>query len=320
VRREIEAGRLTADRASFAFEHCGGGGLAKWLELVRRLGRAELERARERAKDGGDLPKDYAPALDLARTVESIRSAASGAAADEATSIGGVASGGASDGVADAPADGEATAFGGATEGEAGAGGEATAFGGTAERIARHLLAIGANGPIQVALREGARVGSAPRREPDSILAPPNLLAAADWFLAQVKLPREHGPRRMVAHDRYVCQNPRCRRRTVRVHLHHIVEKQHGGSDEPENVLTGCPACHLRGIHSGQMSVVRIGDWLVWAWLGGEVVLMHSPVSDLAEVRTVPLEAAQAAPLKPAPAAHRPVDSANNPDREVAMV
>ncbi len=59
-------------------------------------------------------------------------------------------------------------------------------------------------------------------------------------------------------------------------------ERQHGGTDDPANIVTVCPACHLRGIHRKHMSVVRIDDWLVWTWRSGGTVLMHSPVRDIA--------------------------------------
>jgi len=161
------------------------------------------------------------------------------------------------------------------------AGGDTTEIGGTtpAARVAQHLLAMGATGKIQVALRDTDR---RPRRpEPESIFAERGLLAAADYLLSVVELPKESGPRKVVVHDRYTCQNPRCRRRTLRVHHHHLHERQHGGTDDPANTVTVCPACHLRLIHTHRMSVVRIDDWLVWTWPSGGIVLMHSPVKDL---------------------------------------
>lgn len=120
-----------------------------------------------------------------------------------------------------------------------------------------------------------------PLPEPESIFAPQGLLAAADYVLSVVELPVAYGARRMIEHDLYTCQNPRCRRRTLRVHPHHLHERQHGGTDDPWNLVTLCPVCHLRGIHSAQMSVVRIDDWLVWTWPLDGVVIMDSRVSDL---------------------------------------
>jgi hypothetical protein len=139
---------------------------------------------------------------------------------------------------------------------------------------------VGATGSIQIALRQGLHEKAA-IREPAYIFAPPKLWAAAVYLLRTVVMPREYGARRMVDHDRYTCQNPRCRRRSLRVHPHHMNQRQHGGTDDPANLVTLCPACHLRGIHSGNMSVVRIEDFLVWWWPDGSVVIMISPVRDL---------------------------------------
>jgi hypothetical protein len=86
----------------------------------------------------------------------------------------------------------------------------------------------------------------------------------------------------MVVFERFTCQNPRCRRRSLRTHPHHLHQRQHGGSDAGANLVTLCHGCHLRGIHSGFMSAVRIEDWLVWTWPDGHAALMHSPVRDVA--------------------------------------
>jgi hypothetical protein len=255
MEKEIAEGRITADRALFAMSHGNEATMEEWLDLARRLGRVELERVGAWERERDLRPREaYAPALELAHAVEGFvrRVKEGGETLSEcATAIGGPAS---------------------TTEG-------ATAIGGMAEAIARHLLEVGATGLVQVALRDDAR--RRPRaREPAFIYAPPGLLAAADYLLAVVEEPRQYGPRKVVEHDGWVCQNPRCRRLTLRVHVHHLVERQHGGTDDLWNVITLCPACHLRQIHSGRMSVVRKGDWLVWSWRDGGSVLMHSPVSD----------------------------------------
>jgi hypothetical protein len=62
------------------------------------------------------------------------------------------------------------------------------------------------------------------------------------------------------------------------VHPHHIDPRWNHGPDDPWNIVTLCPACHLRGIHSGRMWVERVGDWLVWSWPDGSSAIMHSPV------------------------------------------
>jgi hypothetical protein len=229
LRTEFEEGELTLDRAVFVAERAGSrqADLEGWIDLVKRLGRVELQQARER---DGNQRDAYAPARAMAKAVEAV---VRGAKEPVATEISG-----------------------------------------TAARIADHLRAVGATGPIQIALRSDSHQRF---REPDHIFAPPGLLAAADYVLATVVLPAVHGTRRMVARDGYTCQNPRCRRRTLRVHPHHIHQRQHGGTDDPENIVTLCPACHLRGIHSNQMSVVRIEDWLVWTWPQAGIVIMDSP-------------------------------------------
>jgi len=72
-----------------------------------------------------------------------------------------------------------------------------------AERIAAHVLAVWATGPIQVAVRDTDR---RPRRpEPEFIFVERGLLAAADYLLATVELPKESGARKVVVHDRYTC-------------------------------------------------------------------------------------------------------------------
>jgi hypothetical protein len=233
LRKEIEQGVITLDRATFAIHHASSEHpLQIWVALTRRLGRAELQHADAR---GAEFVAEYSPALELAQEVEAAL------ASDETTRIGSVT-----------------------------------------KQIAHHLREVGATGPVQVAVRDD-RNRPLRTREPMYILAPPELLAAADYFLAEMALPPVHGFRRIVEHDRYTCQNPRCRNRTIRVHPHHMHQRQHGGTDAPRNMVTGCPACHLRGIHTGRMSVVRIDDWLVWSWRSGGVVLMASPIADLVD-------------------------------------
>lgn len=151
----------------------------------------------------------------------------------------------------------------------------------TANRIAMHVVAAREDvteivGGIRVALREGI-APLPPRPTPASMVVVRGAFKAYEWLLATVRLPRPYGVRGNVVRDRYICQNPRCRRCTIRVHPHHIVPQLYGDDDDPSNIVTLCPACHLRGIHSYWMSVVRIDDWLVWSWPDGGVVLMWSP-------------------------------------------
>ncbi len=283
----IAAGTLTGDQAMFAMTRSSERTVEDWLDFAHRLGRAEIERAEEWERERHvRLREAFAPALDVARAVDGIvRDVVAngiGDQLDKATPIGGP-------GVA---AD------------------EATRIGGTAKDIALHVLTVGATGPIQVALRDDRKRRS-PAREPQRILAPKRLLAAAEYLLSEVKIRKQYGPRKVVEHDTWTCQNPRCRRRTLRVNVHHILERHQGGSDDPANLVTLCPACHQRGVHSRHLWVARIDDCLVWAWPSGwrprsgsgpsarwprppqgggpgGVVIMHSPVRASGAARSAP--------------------------------
>ncbi|MGV8125258.1 MAG: HNH endonuclease [Candidatus Xenobiia bacterium LiM19] len=48
--------------------------------------------------------------------------------------------------------------------------------------------------------------------------------------------------------DRFRCQVPGCNCRR-NLHIHHIIPRSHGGSDEPENLIVLCSRCHLRLLH-----------------------------------------------------------------------
>jgi hypothetical protein len=48
--------------------------------------------------------------------------------------------------------------------------------------------------------------------------------------------------------DRFRCQVPGCNCRR-NLHIHHIIPRSHGGSDETENLIVLCEKCHLRLLH-----------------------------------------------------------------------
>ncbi|NOY26183.1 MAG: HNH endonuclease [Oligoflexia bacterium] len=101
-----------------------------------------------------------------------------------------------------------------------------------------------------------------------AVWAPPDLLEAARWFLDTATTPPQGRCAKVKLRDRFVCQNPECARRTLRVHAHHLRFRSRGGSDDPDNLLTLCPSCHLRLIHTGRVVVRREGDRLVWRYPG----------------------------------------------------
>ena len=281
LKKEVEEGRLTLDRAVVVADHAGSSdeALRQWIDLVKRLGRAELQHAQQ--ADADRARDRYAPCLDMAREVESIAREAQGPTT---------------------AASGDDSPFRGATphdpiEGARAliAATNASRIGGAAGRIASHLLAAQAQGPLQVARRGDTDRRHA--RQPDHLFVRPDLLPAADYLLSVVAEPRETGARKVVVHDGYICQNPRCRRRTLRVHHHHLLAREHGGTDDPWNIVTLCPACHLRGVHSRKLVVKRIDDWLIWTWppggrtgprrrLAAGTALMYSPVGELPARRT----------------------------------
>ena len=69
--------------------------------------------------------------------------------------------------------------------------------------------------------------------------------------------------RQIAARDRFRCQVPGCSRPAA--HAHHIEFRSHGGSDDPENLISLCAAHHEYGIHGGLMRVTGTApDKLVW--------------------------------------------------------
>ncbi|MGV8125412.1 MAG: HNH endonuclease [Candidatus Xenobiia bacterium LiM19] len=48
--------------------------------------------------------------------------------------------------------------------------------------------------------------------------------------------------------DRFRCQAPGCNCRR-NLHIHHIIPRSHGGSDDPHNLIVLCEKCHLRLLH-----------------------------------------------------------------------
>ena len=69
--------------------------------------------------------------------------------------------------------------------------------------------------------------------------------------------------RRIIERDRGFCQVPGCSRAAG--HLHHVVYRSRGGSDEPGNLVSICVAHHLRGVHRGWVRVWgRAPDELRW--------------------------------------------------------
>ena len=63
--------------------------------------------------------------------------------------------------------------------------------------------------------------------------------------------------REVLARDRHRCRAPSCRR-TRFLEVHHIVSRQRGGSNRPENLVTLCGACHRLWHERGGGTVVEM--------------------------------------------------------------
>jgi hypothetical protein len=69
--------------------------------------------------------------------------------------------------------------------------------------------------------------------------------------------------RKVRERDEGWCQVPGCSRPAD--HVHHIVHKSQGGTDDPENLVSVCAVHHLHGLHMGYVRVRgRAPDALVW--------------------------------------------------------
>ena len=246
----IVSGRVTGDRAEFAIAHTSGfDSLEPMIDLASRLDIAEMTRAEELVEP---VREAYATAVGMAHEVESILAGPPTENAGElARQLASVILAGPTAIVDQAAA-----------------------------LIAQHVRTESPTrtGAIRVGLRDAVYRGWS-RPPPFSMFVLPELIEAARWFAENVKLPDEHGTRKMVVHDCYCCQNPRCRKITIRVHSHHIWFQEDYGPDDDWNLIALCPACHLRGIHSWRMRLVRIGDWLVWTYGDGGVAIVYSPVA-----------------------------------------
>lgn len=58
----------------------------------------------------------------------------------------------------------------------------------------------------------------------------------------------------VLSRDGYTCQHCRGKSKNERLEVHHIVFRRNGGSDEPENLMTLCQACH-DGLHRGEITI-----------------------------------------------------------------
>jgi len=101
----------------------------------------------------------------------------------------------------------------------------------------------------------------------------PGVLEAARWLLDTAQLPPQKGCAHIKEDQDYTCQNPECRRRSLRNHAHHIQPRSLWGTDDEDNLACLWPSCHLRLLHGGFMAVQRVGDAVVYLYPGRAVVV-----------------------------------------------
>ena len=58
--------------------------------------------------------------------------------------------------------------------------------------------------------------------------------------------------------DNYTCQYCKGKSKDSRLHVHHIIFRSNGGSDEQENLITLCKTCHDK-LHEGKISLKKNG-------------------------------------------------------------
>lgn len=62
----------------------------------------------------------------------------------------------------------------------------------------------------------------------------------------------------VLCRDGYVCQHCKGKSKDTRLHVHHLVYRSNGGSDDEANLLALCETCH-RGVHDNSIVLKKIG-------------------------------------------------------------
>ncbi|MDQ7821260.1 MAG: HNH endonuclease signature motif containing protein [Candidatus Eremiobacteraeota bacterium] len=90
------------------------------------------------------------------------------------------------------------------------------------------------------------------------ILPEEKFLAAllADYLVTEGTLKKAAHHHTIMKRDRFRCQTPGCRCRR-NLHVHHIIRRSQGGTDDPWNLIVLCEACHLHLLHNLRTLTVR---------------------------------------------------------------
>ena len=82
----------------------------------------------------------------------------------------------------------------------------------------------------------------------------PDVLLAKEAYQRGTNFGFENTKAFVLHRDNYRCRNPKCKSGDRRLHVHHIVWRSQGGSDEESNLATLCKTCH-DGVHSGAVAL-----------------------------------------------------------------
>ncbi|MDQ7824340.1 MAG: HNH endonuclease signature motif containing protein [Candidatus Eremiobacteraeota bacterium] len=78
----------------------------------------------------------------------------------------------------------------------------------------------------------------------------------ADYIVTEGTLKKAAHHHKILKRDRFRCQTPGCRCRR-NLHVHHIIRRSQGGTDDPWNLIVLCEACHLHLLHGLRTLTVK---------------------------------------------------------------
>ncbi|MDQ7826193.1 MAG: HNH endonuclease signature motif containing protein, partial [Candidatus Eremiobacteraeota bacterium] len=78
----------------------------------------------------------------------------------------------------------------------------------------------------------------------------------ADYLKTEGTLKKAAHHHKILKRDRFRCQTPGCRCRR-NLHVHHIIRRSQGGTDDPWNLIVLCEACHLHLLHGLRTLTVK---------------------------------------------------------------
>jgi hypothetical protein len=118
------------------------------------------------------------------------------------------------------------------------------------EAFSRFMAGRAAGCPGSEALADGVLPG-VPGDELTLLFLEALLDHFLDTWLTLTEKVRHH---RVLARDGFRCQVPGCSSRR-NLHVHHVVFRSRGGTDDDENLSTLCAAHHLKGVHEGHITI-----------------------------------------------------------------